>query len=664
MLRFSKMSDKVSKIIDHVIWICFLALAILTPLIFFSGNIEIFEVPKMHFVYFTATVVLFATLIKSAIEGKFLIPKNLPFFIFLIFLLIQIISTFFSIDKFTSISGYPSRLNGGLLSQFAYLAIFYAGLVNLNFEKTKKLLIAVVLSALCVSLWGIAGHFGKDPSCLVLADNLTSDCWQEEFNPELRIFSTLGQPNWLASYLVLILPFAITFAMIFEKKVLTNFFAAVAVILFIALVMTTSRAGILGIFFGIATLAVFAGRGIIRENFKVVRIILLGFLAAILIFGGFLFSRIGEIVSRDKNPESRVEDQTQQPSHPVTQSPKGTESSEIRLIVWQGAIAAFKKRPVLGFGPETFAYSYYLYRPLSHNQTTEWNFFYNKAHNEFLNYLTTVGSVGTFLYMAFLASVIFVLFVQRGKVEPEKKLLIAAGLGSIIGYQTTIFFGFSTVASQTIMFLAICAILCLRNQNYFEIQIKEKLRTRFAQVIFLLGLIVLSFPLRLYFADLSWAKAKELESVNTAKSLSAYQTAKNLSPIYNSFIESDFAYRQAVYANILEDKSQADKYVKDADKKAQKADKSAQYNLIVKRRIANTYLLLAKVDPVFEQKALDLGQDLLKLAPTDPQSYLTLAKIQVGIGQKEKGQETLSLALLLKPDYLEAQELFSQLATE
>src|SRR3989344_5386873 len=368
------MADKFSKVLDSIIWICFLALAILTPLIFFSGNIEIFEVPKMHFVYLASTIILFSTLTKSAIEGKFLIPKNLPFFIFLIFLLIQIISTFTSIDKFTSISGYPSRLNGGLLSQFAYFAIFYTGLVNLNFEKTKKLLIAAVLSSLFVALWGIAGHFGKDPSCLVLADTLTSDCWQEEFNPQLRIFSTLGQPNWLASYLVLVLPFTIAFAMTFEKKVLKNFFAATAIILFIALVMTTSRAGILGIFLALAILAVLAGRALLADNFKVVRIILLGFLAAVLLFGSFLFARIGEIISEDRTSDTG--NQTAQRSETqVNQQPKGTESGEIRLIVWQGAIAAFKARPILGFGPETFAYSYYLFRPASHNQTTEWNFF-------------------------------------------------------------------------------------------------------------------------------------------------------------------------------------------------------------------------------------------------------------------------------------------------
>ena len=313
MLRFSKMSDKVPKLLDNIIWICFLALAALTPLIFFSANIEIFEVPKMHFVYFVSTIILFSTLIKTAIEGKFLIPKNLRFFIFLIFIIVQILSTFFSIDKFTSISGYPSRLNGGLLSQFAYLAIFYTGLVNLSFEKAKKLLVAAVISALFVSLWGIAGHFGRDPSCLVLTNNFTSDCWQEEFNPMLRIFSTLGQPNWLASYLVLILPFAIAFAMIFEKKLLKNFFAATAIILFIALVMTTSRAGILGIFLAFVILAIFAGRILIRENFKVARIILLGFLAAILIFGGFLFSRIGEIISKDKRLEPSGQAPTPQP---------------------------------------------------------------------------------------------------------------------------------------------------------------------------------------------------------------------------------------------------------------------------------------------------------------------------------------------------------------
>src|SRR3990167_5279786 len=128
MLRFSRMSDKVSKLLNNVIWVCFLALAILTPLIFFSGNIEIFEVPKMHFVYFISTIILFSTLIKSAIDGKFLIPKSLPLFIFFLFLTLQTISTFTSVDKFTSIFGYPSRLNGGLLSQFAYFAIFYAGL--------------------------------------------------------------------------------------------------------------------------------------------------------------------------------------------------------------------------------------------------------------------------------------------------------------------------------------------------------------------------------------------------------------------------------------------------------------------------------------------------------------------------------------------------------
>ena len=72
----------------------------------------------MIFVYLAATIILFATLIKFVLDKKILIPKSWPLAAFLIFLIFQTLSTFFSIDKFTSIFGYPSRLNGGLLSQF------------------------------------------------------------------------------------------------------------------------------------------------------------------------------------------------------------------------------------------------------------------------------------------------------------------------------------------------------------------------------------------------------------------------------------------------------------------------------------------------------------------------------------------------------------------
>ena len=180
----------------------------------------------MHFVYFAAAVIFFLTIIKFVLSGKILIPKSWPLATLILFLILQTLSTFISIDKFTSIFGYPTRLNGGLLSQFAYLAIFASALINLTADRARQLIMAAIVAALAVSFWGIPGYFGRDPSCLILTGKLTSTCWQKDFDPTLRIFSTMGQPNWLASYLVIVIPLAIALGLTFKNSFPQFFFIA------------------------------------------------------------------------------------------------------------------------------------------------------------------------------------------------------------------------------------------------------------------------------------------------------------------------------------------------------------------------------------------------------------------------------------------------------
>src|SRR4030042_1550251 len=292
--------EKITKYLDYTIWLSFLALSVITPLLFSTKNSELFEVPKMHFVYLVTIVILFATLIKFALQGKVQIPKSWPLLAFAVFIIIQILSTLFSIDKFTSVFGYPSRLNGGLLSQFTYLAIFYSALINLNLEKAKKLLLAIILTAFIVSLWGIPAHFGRDPSCLVMTGKLTSSCWQKDFDPNLRIFSTLGQPNWLASYLVLTIPFVITFALIIKRQKLKLAFIIISLIIFTALILTNSRAGFLGAGTALVIVFLFQGKKNFYGNLKFWLIFGTGIILITAIFGTTLFSRIGEIITKNQ----------------------------------------------------------------------------------------------------------------------------------------------------------------------------------------------------------------------------------------------------------------------------------------------------------------------------------------------------------------------------
>ncbi|MBF8303332.1 MAG: efflux transporter, family, subunit [Candidatus Dadabacteria bacterium] len=73
----------------------------------------------------------------------------------------------------------------------------------------------------------------------------------------------------------------------------------------------------------------------------------------------------------------------------------------------KAALEIAKANPIFGTGVETFAYSYYQYRPVEHNNTSEWDFLYNKAHNEYLNYLATTGIVGFVSYISIIVMFLF-----------------------------------------------------------------------------------------------------------------------------------------------------------------------------------------------------------------------------------------------------------------
>ncbi|MDP2632980.1 MAG: O-antigen ligase family protein [Candidatus Curtissbacteria bacterium] len=612
--------QKIESIADRGIFIVYLALAVITPLLFSTRNSELFEVPKMLFVYFAAVLIATLAHIKFAALKKHPYPLNLVFISFVILFVTQVVSTFTSIDKFTSIYGYPSRLNGGILSLFAYLIVFF-GTLNLSREKIQTLLQAAVISALAVSLWGIPGHFGYDPNCLILSGQLTSSCWQKEFDPTLRIFSTLGQPNWLASYLVLIIPISIAQIFIAKKKSAIVFFLISTIFILIALIFTNSRAGIAGFIASLVVFVLILGKQNIAKFKKV--IVPLFILSAVvgIIFGASLVSRAKEALGQTSSP--------------------GTESGAIRLIVWRGAIDVFKNYPLLGTGPETFAYSYYKVRPLEHNQTTEWNFFYNKAHNEFLNYLANTGVFGFSAYIFFLTATLFTLFRISKQKDEEVSLISKAVFASLVGYQITIFFGFSTVATQLLMFLQVGSSLVLgkkENLKYVNLKfLNEKTQLAAFALVIIIGSVGIAYAARLYAADVFYSQK-------------SFNTAIKLFPSNNPFYLADSAYSTVL--------SMDTKQVLDQTRTALETSPS---NLLVMRKVANTYLLVAQSDKQYEQLALDTGQKMMALAPSDPQTYLAFAKIQVGVDQNEAAKKTLKKVLELKPDYAEAQELLDQL---
>ena len=127
--------------------------------------------------------------------------------------------------------------------------------------------------------------------------------------------------------------------------------------------------------------------------------------------------------------------------------PGVTDSEAIRKPVWEGAVRVWERYPVFGSGVETFAYSFYKDRPASKNLDSEWDFLYNKAHNEYLNLLATTGTVGILSYLSILG--VFSIWIIRKRHEWLVTALFA-GWATIL---VTNFFGFSVVIIGLYFFL-------------------------------------------------------------------------------------------------------------------------------------------------------------------------------------------------------------------
>ena len=434
------------KFFQKIIELAFYLLFFLTPFIFTTNNYELFEFPKMLFVYAVTVIIVGAWLAKNLISEQLKINKNFLIWPLLFFLGSQIISTILSIDQHTSLWGYYSRFHGGLFSTICYTLLFLIFASSITKRQTRINFIALLSAATFISLYAIAEHFGID-----------AYYWVQDV--QNRVFSTLGQPNWLAAWLVTLLPISWVYFLktprsfwptaIALAQTTTLFAYGLTYIIVQKPLPTTGEAIFLFfLFFGLGLyFAYWAGRQLYQSypkinNFSLLLIITIltlailytksrsGILALTVSYGFFwliaflnsqkpqkllkkflclsslilfLFLLVGTEWTPSFQQLTTINKQQATPISPSQSTPKYhiSKSTDIRKAVWEGGLNVFRHWPVFGSGVETFAYSYYNFRVRSHNGTSEWDFLYNKAHNEYLNFLATTGFVGTAALLSF-----------------------------------------------------------------------------------------------------------------------------------------------------------------------------------------------------------------------------------------------------------------------
>ncbi|MBI2196834.1 O-antigen ligase family protein [Candidatus Daviesbacteria bacterium] len=661
----------------------FYALFFLTPFFWSSANYELFEYNKMILVYGLTVIIVGAWLLKI-INQKSLIFNRTPLDIpLLLFLGANIFSTIFSIDPHTSIWGYYSRSNGGLLSIISYLLLYWAFVSNMDFGKVKTTLKFGLASGFIISLWAILEHFGVSPSCVILRGEFNASCWIQDV--QARVFATLGQPNWLASYLAMLIFPALYFLLTETKKLSLYTYYIILTTYYLAFTFTYSRGPTLGLIGG----AVFLSFWLVQNRFwsrrsaspqndnaKLLAVTITSFLIINLLFGSALTSfRLISKFAAPARPSIAL------PAQSGTQLENGgTESGQIRFIVWKGALDIFKNYPLFGSGVETFAYSYYQYRPVEHNLTSEWDFLYNKAHNEYLNNLSTTGIVGFGTYMLVIGTFIYWCIKRIMNHESRIKdqnhnsyfIILASILAAYISYLIYNFFLFSVVIIAIFFYLfpalAFVATDSLRAFKWpkklypipytlYPILYHRKIYTKIAKGIVIFSAIYLLYSIfQLWYADTFFARGeRSSDAGNPGRAYNLLTVASSLNK-NEPFYRSELAFSAAESAASLEstDASLSATLKDEAVLQTAKVLKEHPKNVSFYRTAVRTYFELAPIDKNYLSKTLETLDAAIKLAPTDPKLYYNKALILESIDKKEEQIEALQKAIQLKPNYLEA----------
>ncbi len=262
------------------------------------------------------------------------------------------------------ISGVLSFAPESSLKIFAIYFVFMAFyFVITNTVKSKKqffdLLTVFAISGFCVCAYGIAQYvFGWDIAQSWLDEGMFSEL-------KMRIYSTLGNPNVLGEYILLVIP--ITAALFFtNKKALPRLlYAAIFCVDFAALILTMSRGCWIGFMASAAVFITFAAGKL--WGLALIALPILPFIIPESIISRF--TSIGNM--KDS-------------------------STSYRVYIWMGTLALLKDFFVsgIGMGSDAFTEVYPFY---SYNAVVA-----PHSHNLFLQITVELGIVGTAVFLLLL----------------------------------------------------------------------------------------------------------------------------------------------------------------------------------------------------------------------------------------------------------------------
>lgn len=313
---------------------------------------------------------MISLIIKSVSDSGFRWKRNGTGAALMLFLAVLLVSCIFSFARSASLTVWV---------MYFVLVNFYFAVINTmdTREKIYALLRVFVISGVLVAVYGVMQYaFGWT----------TTNAWidEEMFEEEtMRVYSTLGNPNVLGEFLLLVLPVAVVFFLKDKTKSLSKWcFLGISGIVFLCLILTQSRGCWLGFMLAAALFVTFyEGRW-------------WAFVPLVLCALPFVL------------PDSIIE-------RLLSIGDMGDSSTSYRVFIWMGAMGIVRNYFMGGIGMGEAAFSE-VYPLFSYNAIIA-----PHSHNTYLQLLVEGGIPALGMFLAVLA--VFFKGTHSGYVCGEKK---------------------------------------------------------------------------------------------------------------------------------------------------------------------------------------------------------------------------------------------------
>lgn len=269
-----------------------------------------------------------------------------------------------------------------------------------------------------------------------------------------RAYATLGHPNYLADYIILVFPLVYWFLCVSRWRFRWVVGGVSALVMAGALLLTLSRSGVLGLVAALFVLAAgYAWHGVPHRQMShryILRRVMVACIAGVMIAGTLTF------VFVQRYSDSPFVSHTMLLSRLVIRG-ENARSLESRAVLWPTAWNLALQQPIFGHGLDTFSVAFTRIMPPELLKLEGLTAYADRAHNVVIDQIYENGFVGAGLFFALWLMAIIVAFRAR---DPLLLALSAALTGHLVSQQ----FNFQVAAHHVVFWLYIAIIIVLSSR--------------------------------------------------------------------------------------------------------------------------------------------------------------------------------------------------------